>query len=143
VRTAFDGDLHFVHRFQQRRLRFGRGAVDFIGQKKIRENRAGFELKLLALRVVNGDAQHVARKHVAGELEPVKAAMHGTRQACASVVLPTPGTSSISKCPRASKHTMESRTTSGFPRMVELSDTSNSLSLESVTGAATIIAIVP
>src|SRR5580658_8161275 len=63
--------------------------------------------------------------------------------AWASVVLPTPGTSSISRCPRASKQTIESRTTSGFPRMVELSDTSNSFSLESVTGAATIIAIVP
>ena len=34
--------------------------------------------------------------------------------ACASVVLPTPGTSSISRWPRASRQTSDSRTTSGF-----------------------------
>ena len=33
----------------------------------------------------------------------------------ASVVLPTPGTSSISRCPRATRPMTASRTTSGFP----------------------------
>ena len=40
----------------------------------------GLNSKLLGVRVVNGDAQHVARQHVAGELQPVKAAVDRTRQ---------------------------------------------------------------
>ena len=36
-------------------------------------------------------------------------------RACASVVLPTPGTSSIRRCPRASSPITASRTTSGLP----------------------------
>ena len=39
--------------------------------------------------------------------------------AWASVVLPTPGTSSISRWPRASRQTSESRTTSGLPRIAD------------------------
>ena len=66
------------------------------------------------VRVVDGDAEHVAGQHVAGELRRWK--LHATERAsaCASVVLPTPGTSSISRWPRASRHTSDSRTTSGF-----------------------------
>src|SRR5712692_984615 len=37
--------------------------------------------------------------------------------ACASVVLPTPGTSSISRCPLDSSATIERRMTSSLPRM--------------------------
>ena len=35
----------------------------------------------------------------------------------ASIVLPTPGTSSMSRCPSASRHTSEDRTASGLPSM--------------------------
>jgi hypothetical protein len=38
--------------------------------------------------------------------------------ACARVVLPTPGTSSIKRCPFDSRHTSESRRISGLPRIV-------------------------
>src|ERR1700688_499529 len=62
--------------------------------------------------------------------------------ACASVVFPTPGTSSIKRCPRASRQTAVKRTTSGFPRMGELSDISSSFSFDSATGAASITVIV-
>src|SRR5579864_4082326 len=62
--------------------------------------------------------------------------------ACASVVFPTPGTSSINRWPRASRQTDVRRTTSGFPRMVELSDISSSFSFDSATGAASITVIV-
>src|SRR5580698_5455695 len=62
--------------------------------------------------------------------------------ACAKVVLPTPGTSSISRWPRASRQTIDRRTTSGLPRIEVLSDTSNSFSLDSASGAATITVIV-
>src|SRR5665213_1658498 len=54
--------------------------------------------------------------------------------ACASVVLPTPGTSSISKCPRASKHASDSLSTSGFPRIASPNTDSTSTSFERGTG---------
>ena len=38
-------------------------------------------------------------------------------RACASVVLPTPGTSSTSRCPPARSVTAARRTASAFPRM--------------------------
>src|ERR1700691_3805264 len=54
---------------------------------------------------------------------------------CASVVLPTPGTSSINRWPRASRQTSESRTTSGFPRIADCTARSSSPNLESNCGA--------
>ena len=42
-------------------------------------------------------------------------------RACASVVLPTPGMSSISRCPRASRQARHSRICSSLPRMTRLS----------------------
>ena len=77
---AVDGDLAFVHGFEQRRLRLGSGAIDLVGQQEIGEDRSGLELELLRVRVVDGDAEHVARQHVAGELQAVKAAVYGARQ---------------------------------------------------------------
>ena len=35
-----DGDLVFLHRFQQRALHLGRRAVDFVGQDEVGEDRA-------------------------------------------------------------------------------------------------------
>ena len=40
ARLALAGDLLFFHRFQQRALRLGRGAVHFVGQDHLREDRA-------------------------------------------------------------------------------------------------------
>jgi hypothetical protein len=45
VRFTSDRDLSLFHGFEQGRLHLGRGAVDFVGQHKIAENRAGLELK--------------------------------------------------------------------------------------------------
>src|SRR4051794_22300369 len=42
-------------------------------------------------------------------------------RACARVVLPTPGTSSISRCPPASRQATQSRTCAGFPTITVLS----------------------
>src|SRR6202048_91249 len=42
-------------------------------------------------------------------------------KACPSVVLPTPGTPSIKRCPRAKMLTSASRTTSSFPRITRRS----------------------
>src|ERR1022692_2573612 len=52
-----------------------------------------------------------------------------------SVFFPTPVTSSIIKVPRASRHTNESRTTSGFPRIADCTALSRSPNLESNCGA--------
>src|SRR4051812_1481171 len=40
---------------------------------------------------------------------------------CAKVVLPTPGTPSMRRCPRAKRQTSERRTTLSWPRMMERS----------------------
>ena len=77
---VIDGDLRFVHGFEQRRLRFRRGAVDFVGQNDVGENRAGLELELLVDLVVDADADHVARQHVGGKLHAVKRAVKRVRQ---------------------------------------------------------------
>ena len=42
--------LRFIHHLEQRRLRFRRGAVDFIGQHDVRENRSGLEFKFCRAR---------------------------------------------------------------------------------------------
>src|SRR5271165_6016944 len=63
--------------------------------------------------------------------------------AWARVVLPTPGTSSISKCPRARAHTNDRRMASGFPRIIPLNESSSSLSFDRDTLAASISFIVP
>ena len=77
---AIDGDLRFVHGFQQGGLRFRGGAIDFVGQQEIAEDRARLELEDLGLDVVDGYPDHVTRQHVTGELQPMKAAGHRVRQ---------------------------------------------------------------
>ena len=48
--------------------------------RKLREHRTGLEFELLRVRVVNGDAQHVAGQHVGGELQAVEAGIDAARQ---------------------------------------------------------------
>ena len=80
MRVAVDGDLAFVHGFEQRGLRLGRGAIDLVGQQEVAEDRPGLEFERLRMRVVDGDAEHVAGQHVAGELQAVEAAGDRPRQ---------------------------------------------------------------
>ena len=75
MRVIIDGDLRFVHRLEQRGLRFRRGAVDFIGDDDVGEDRAGFEFEFLRGGIVDADADHVARKHVRGELDALERAV--------------------------------------------------------------------
>ncbi len=72
---AIDGDLRFVHGFEKRGLRARRGAVDFVGEDHVRENRAGAKFKFTRLGIVDADAQHVAGEQVGSELDALKAAM--------------------------------------------------------------------
>ena len=75
IRMHVDSDLGIVHGFKQRGLRFGRGAVDFVRQQDIREDRSMLEFELLLDGGIDGDPQHVRGQHVAGELDPLKAAV--------------------------------------------------------------------
>ncbi len=50
VAHAAHGDLPLLHRFQQRGLRLGRRAVDFVGQDHVGEQRALEEAELAAAR---------------------------------------------------------------------------------------------
>ena len=72
MRVVVHGDLRFVHRFEQGRLRFRRGAVDFIRDDNVGEDRAGFEIESLRGRIEHADADHVAGKHVRGELDSLE-----------------------------------------------------------------------
>ena len=74
------GDLRFVHRFEQRGLRFRRGAVDFVGDDDVGENRAGLEFEFLVRGIVDADADHVARQHVRRELNALERAVEGARE---------------------------------------------------------------
>ena len=73
-------NLVLVHRFQQSGLSLRCGAIDFVGQQDIGENRAAFEFKLLLDGRVDRNSQHIGRQHVAGELHPLEAAIESTSQ---------------------------------------------------------------
>ena len=83
IRKSVHRNLPFVHRFEQRRLRLGRRAINFIGQQHVRENGAAFEFEFLFDRRVNRNAQHVGRQHVAGELDALKRAIDGASEGLA------------------------------------------------------------
>src|SRR6266851_604173 len=72
-----NGDLRFVHGFEKRGLRARRGAVDFIGEDHVGENRTGTKFKFARLRIVDADAEHVAGEQVGSELDTLKSAMKG------------------------------------------------------------------
>src|SRR5215470_13416077 len=73
-------DLAFVHGFEQRGLRFWRGAVDFVGQKHVRENRPSLKLEFLLGCRINRNAYDIGRQHVTGELHALEAAAECARQ---------------------------------------------------------------
>lgn len=64
-------NLMLFHRFQQRALRFGRGAINFIGQRHLVKYRAGMEFKLVVFNIKNRSADDVGRQNIAGELNPL------------------------------------------------------------------------
>src|SRR5216683_754030 len=76
-RFAVDGDLRFVHGFEKRGLRARGGAVDFVSENDVGENRAGAEFKFARFGIVDADAEDVAGEQVRRELDALKAAMEG------------------------------------------------------------------
>ena len=61
---AGDGDRLLLHRFEQGRLRLRRGAVDFVGEADLREDRALLELERAA--AVGRFDDHVRAEDVGG-----------------------------------------------------------------------------
>ena len=96
-----------------------RRAVDLVGEHDLREDRPGMELEAAAVAVVDRHAEDVGGQQVARELDALEVRGRATSpSACASVVLPTPGTSSISRWPRASRQASASRICVSLPRMM-------------------------
>ena len=69
---AIHGDAILLHDFQERGVRLGRSAVDFIGQQELREDRAGAKAELLRLHVQDWRAGDVRRHQVGRELNPAE-----------------------------------------------------------------------
>src|SRR2546429_169148 len=76
-RFAVDGDLRFVHGFEKRGLRARGGAIDFVGEDHVGENRAGTKFKIARFRIVDADAENIAGEQVRRELDALKAAVKG------------------------------------------------------------------
>ena len=83
--------LGFVHGFQQRRLRLGRGAINFVRQDDVGKDRAGLEIKALLDLIENAGAHDVRGKQVRGELDPLERAVEGIRESLREGRLAHPG----------------------------------------------------
>ena len=70
VRLAIDGDLAFLHRLKQRRLRLRRGAIGLIDEDEVREDRTGTEAEEIRALVVHLDTGDVARQQIRRALHP-------------------------------------------------------------------------
>ena len=83
IGLAADGDRLLLHRFEERRLRLGRGTVDLVGEDEVGEDRAGLELELLAaFGRVDDDvgADDVGGHQVGRELDPGELHLQGVGQ---------------------------------------------------------------
>ncbi|MNT28059.1 hypothetical protein D3C72_1637190 [compost metagenome] len=77
---AGDGDLLFLHDFQQCALHLGRRAVDFVGQQQIGEDRPPHGGELAGALVIHARADQVGGQQVGRELDALERAAHGPRQ---------------------------------------------------------------
>ena len=69
--------MAFGHRFEQRRLRFRRRAIDLIGQHDVGENGSGFPLEDAAVLVVDREPDHIGRQQVRRKLNALKNTVEG------------------------------------------------------------------
>ena len=116
VGDAVHRHLPLLHALEERRLGLGRRPVDLVGEHDLAHDRAGPELELLGLLVVDRDAGDVGRQQVGRELD----APEGAAERCARWPWPAwscrcPGTSSMSRCPWHSSATSASRTSACLP----------------------------
>src|SRR6266852_6387535 len=76
-RFAVDCDLRFVHGFEKRGLRARGGAVDFVGEDHVSENRAGTKFKIARFGIVDAHTENVAGEEGRSELDALETAMKG------------------------------------------------------------------
>ncbi len=67
-----DGDLAFLHGLEQRALHLGCGAVDFVGQKQVREDRAEVRGEFIRPLIEHLRTEDVRRQKVDGKLHAAK-----------------------------------------------------------------------
>ena len=75
AKFAAGGDLLFLHGFEHGRLGLGRGAIDFVGENQVREDRAALELEGAFARVGVHDevrAENVGGHEVGRELDAIE-----------------------------------------------------------------------
>ena len=96
VRDAVDRDLPLGHRLEQRRLRLRRRPVDLVDEQDVGEDRAGAELEVARLLVVDREPGDVGRLQVGRALDARSRSRPRSSAAIAraSMVFAVPGTSS-------------------------------------------------
>ena len=80
VGRTVNRDAAFSHRFEQRRLSSRRGAVDFIRQHNLSENRAGAKLKFAGLLIEYRRPGYVGRQQIGRTLNSLELASNASRQ---------------------------------------------------------------
>ena len=78
---AVDRDLALLHGFQQGRLRLGRGAVDFVGQQEVGEDRALHQREGVVLEREEIGAEQVTGQQVRRELDAPELEADARREA--------------------------------------------------------------
>ena len=119
VGLAVDGHRQFLHRLEQRRLGFGRRAVDFVGQDEVGENGAAVKDQVAApaalVALENLRAGDVRGHEVGRELDAPESQPSRSASALTIMVLASPGTPITSTCPPDIRPVSSSRTTSFCP----------------------------
>ena len=80
IHVALRGDLALFHRLEQRRLGLGSGAVDFVHQQHVGEQRAAAEHELVLRRVEDVRADDVARHEIRGALHAFEFSAEHSRE---------------------------------------------------------------
>ena len=76
-RLATEGHLTLLHGFEHRALHLRRGAVDFVGEEQVREDRAAVDTEVARLLVDDFGADDVGRQHVDRELDATEIQVDG------------------------------------------------------------------
>ncbi len=82
-----DGDLPFLHTFQQPGLGSGGGAVELVGQKNIGENRPPAEHKFVFAAVKNIHSRDISGQKIRCELYSGKLQIYGLCQSLCQLCL--------------------------------------------------------
>src|SRR5260221_1338428 len=88
---AVNGDLPFLHYFEESRLGFGRSTVDLVYQNDIAEDRAGFKLEIAFPGIEHGSPDDIAGHQVRGKLDAGKTNGNGPAKELSRQCLGNPG----------------------------------------------------